>query len=137
MKILLISKRGVIIQIYHCIAKMSMNWQILSTTPFKSLTWSVSACAVTMIIWYDIKHPIRIISKFDHLENRRTDISILIQKPILAPFITKHTFKILHIRRSGSELALLPRFDTLVEWRRDSNDNGIVDDILRHAATPH
>jgi hypothetical protein len=70
------------------------------------------------------------ISKSDHLEKRMTDIFILIQEPILAPFITKYTFKILHIRRSGSELAHLPSFDELVEWGRDSSDIGIVDDIF-------
>jgi hypothetical protein len=78
----------------------------------------------------------RTISKFDHLENRMTDIFMLIQKPLLVPFITKHTFKILHIRRSGSELAYLPSFDGSVEWRQDSNDIGILDDILRRANIP-
>jgi hypothetical protein len=40
------------------------------------------------------------------------DIFTLIQKPILEPFITKHTLKILHIRRSGSELARHPGLNT-------------------------
>jgi hypothetical protein len=62
------------------------------------------------------------------------DSFITMQKPILVPFITRHILKILHIRRSGSELAKRPSLNTW-KWERDSKDIGIVVDILRRTNT--
>lgn len=44
----------------------------------------------------------------------------MIQKPILSPFVHKHTVQVLHIRRSG------PDFANYGDWSRDYEDAGSI-----------
>jgi hypothetical protein len=57
------------------------------------------------------------------------------KKLILAPFTTKHTLKVLHVRRSGSEIADAADWDVWDEWQLHSPVEGFADGYIRHNRT--
>jgi hypothetical protein len=65
--------------------------------------------------------------------NRLTDSFVLFQKPILAPFTTTQTLKILHIRKSGSDMVgpmRASRGNLFEYWAVDSDNGSMTDDDL-------